>query len=190
MGRPPAIITTRKILTMQEQKHLIQNCLKPTPHDPLNRNGLMLLLIYECGLRGCEMRDFKVKDIYQESCSIYIQSKKNSNPRELPIKPKRMKQLQKFVLAKFNAYSWNELDPEALIFPMTGNHMRRIWNFYRVNPQKTLHSLRHSFSYRMYVKSRDVKFVQICLGHRDIKNTQVYLDFFYTQGSMRKFMCG
>jgi integrase/recombinase XerC len=47
----------------------------------------------------------------------------------------------------------------------------------RPNKSKGVHSLRHSFAINLYKKSRDVRFVQVCMGHRNINNTMVYADF-------------
>ena len=42
---------------------------------------------------------------------------------------------------------------------------------------KTLHSLRHTFALRTYLKTGDIYFVKTLLGHASVKTTEIYTDF-------------
>ncbi|HMN69805.1 MAG TPA: hypothetical protein PKC28_14775 [Bdellovibrionales bacterium] len=41
---------------------------------------------------------------------------------------------------------------------------------------------------RLYKKSKDLRLVQVALGHRNITNTMVYADYVYSQQELRKLI--
>jgi integrase/recombinase XerC len=53
---------------------------------------------------------------------------------------------------------------------------------------KKLHGLRHTFAIRLYKKTKDIRLVQVALGHRNITNTMVYADYAYSQQELRKLI--
>lgn len=154
------------------------------------RNGLMLMLILECGLRASELLNLKVKDFSYELQQIYIDSLKGSNARELPLKPARARELRRFLLWKNKVDNLSQISPNDLIFGISYPRLYQLWVWYRPNKEKTLHCLRHTFAVHLYDKTKDVKVVQLALGHRNIQNTMVYLDFAYSQTVLRQLMHG
>ncbi len=139
------------------------------------RNCLLLLIALHTGARATEVLRLRAEDMDNESQSLFIRGIKGSNDREIPIYPWIYNELQ-------------HLDPQNhLLFPISYNRLRQIWQLYRPTAKK-FHSLRHTFAIRLYKKTKDIRLVQVALGHRNITNTMVYADYVYTQQELKKLI--
>lgn len=182
------VITSQKILSDDECKRLVLCCERQMRLYPDDKAPLMILIALECGLRATELLNVRVRDFDLNPGSIFIRSLKGSNPRELPLKYKRAAQLKAFVLRQNSTENWGSLDPDKRLFEITYQRFYQFWQFYRTNPNKGMHSLRHTFAVDFFRRTKDIKALQIALGHRNIDNTMVYLDFVYSQDVMRRLM--
>ena len=112
-------------------------------------------------------------DTYEET--VFIRGIKGSNDREIPLPKWLFRELL-------------NLTPEGVrIFPISYNRLRQIWQLYRPVPKK-FHSLRHTFAIRLYRKTKDIRLVQVALGHRNITNTMIYADYVYSQQELKKLI--
>jgi integrase len=145
--------------------------------DKDTRNCLALLLALKTGGRAQEILNLKKSDLNSSDETIYIQGLKGSNDREIPIKPALFRLLSKYA---------SSVDGE-LLFPISYNRFRQIWDIYRPAPKK-LHSLRHTFAIQLYRKTKDIRLVQVALGHRNVMNTMIYADYVYSQTELRKLI--
>ena len=143
--------------------------------DP--RNCTMLWLLLNTGARAQEVLNLKAEDLNTFDQSVFIRGIKGSNDRELPLP----------------SWLFERLEREAgrpgheTIFPITYNRLRQIWDLYRP-VHKKLHGLRHTFAIRLYKKTKDLRLVQVALGHRNITNTMIYADYAYSQQELRKLI--
>lgn len=188
--KPSYIITSQKILSDEEYQRFIELCERQQRLYPLNKDPLMLLLLSETGLRANELLGLRIKDFDASTGSIFIRSLKGSNQRELPLKPRRSAQLMAFILRENNAEFLHQINQDDLIFKICYQRFYQIWAYYRPSSKKTMHSLRHTFAVKFFERTKDIKALQIALGHRNIDNTMVYLDFVYNKEVMRKLMYG
>lgn len=143
--------------------------------DP--RNSTLLWLLLNTGARAQESLNLRMEDLNTFEESVFIRGIKGSNDRELPLPSWLFKRLEREA-----GRSGSEL-----IFPITYNRLRQIWDLYRP-VHKKLHGLRHTFAIRLYKKTKDLRLVQVALGHRNITNTMVYADYAYTQQELRKLI--
>lgn len=141
------------------------------------RNCLLLLLGLRTGGRAQEILNIKKSDLNTYEESILINGLKGSNDREIPLPPALFK--------KLNLYA-NTVKGDV-IFPITYNRFRQIWDLYRP-VQKKLHCLRHTFAIQLYKKRKDIRLVQVALGHRNVMNTMIYADYVYSQTELRKLI--
>ncbi len=141
------------------------------------RNCLALLLALKTGGRAQEILNLKKSDLNSSDESVFIQGLKGSSDREIPIKSSLFKKLTKYAQAT---------DGDKL-FPISYNRFRQIWDLYRP-AQKKLHSLRHTFAIQLYRKTKDIRLVQVALGHRNVMNTMIYADYVYSQTELRKLI--
>jgi integrase/recombinase XerC len=143
--------------------------------DP--RNCLALLLALKTGGRAQEILNLKKSNLNPAEATVLIEGLKGSNDREIPLAPTFFKKLLSYA---------NSLETDAL-FPITYNRFRQIWTLYRPVPKK-LHSLRHTFAIQIYKKTKDIRLVQVALGHRNVMNTMIYADYVYSQTELRKLL--
>lgn len=143
--------------------------------DP--RNCLALLLALKTGGRAQEILNIKKSDLNPYEKSVLIHGLKASNDREIPLHANLFKALQ----------TYSETIEGEMLFPITYNRLRQIWDLYRP-VKKKLHSLRHTFAIQLYKRRKDIRLVQVALGHRNVMNTMIYADYIYSQTELRKLI--
>jgi integrase len=141
------------------------------------RNVLLLELALRTGARAQEILNLKKADLNAFDETVLIRGLKGSSDREIPLPRELFERLMKFA-AKVEG---------EVIFDVTYNRFRDIWVLYRPVPKK-LHALRHTFAIRLFKKTKDLRLVQLALGHRNITNTMVYADYVYSQNELRKLI--
>jgi len=164
-------LSTRKYLTDSEYDHLIY-VLERYKHQNL-RDCVLIYLAAETGARAQEILNLKRGDINEKTRTVYIKGLKGSNDRELPIKPWLCGLLLKITTTR------------GPIFTIGYDRLRQIWDLYRPCG-KTFHSLRHTFAIRLYQRTKDIRLVQHCLGHKRIATTEIYSKYVYTTNELRK----
>lgn len=142
------------------------------------RNVLLLKLALATGARATELLNIRVKDLDKKEGSVYIFGIKGSNDRELPLKKALFNELIRHCEQK---------TPQDLIFDISYPRLIQIWLMYRPTHKK-FHSLRHTFAIRLYKKTRDIRLLQVALGHRNIANTMIYADYVYSQQELRRLI--
>jgi integrase len=141
------------------------------------RNVLMIRLLIKTGARGSEMLAIRPMDLHTETQSIFIMGLKDGKDRELPVPSKLFRQLEEVATGP----------KDKPIFPIALRTLQGIW--YDIRPvEKKLHSLRHSFAFNLYVKTKDILLVKMALGHRSVQSTMVYLEHLYEQESFERLV--
>lgn len=164
-----------KYLLDPEVQHLESTLKRYSLTD--NRNTLILELGLKTGARATELLNIRKQDINSFDETILIRGLKGSSDRELPIPNDLFRRLILFASTQ----------PSEKIFDITYNRLRDIWVIYRPCHKK-FHALRHTFAIRLYKKTKDLRLVQLALGHRNITNTMVYADYVYSQNELRKLI--
>lgn len=141
------------------------------------RNCLIMWLALRTGARAQEILNLEKSDLNSYDETVFIRGIKNSNDREIPLPPDLFKLLVRYS----DSISGNRL------FPITYDRLYQIWEFYRPIPKK-FHSLRHTFAIELYQKTKDLRLVQVALGHRNITNTMIYADYIYSQQELKKLI--
>ena len=163
------------ILSQEEVTRLID-----AARTPFHRTLLMAL--YATGARCAELTNLKVNDIDSKRMVIHIQGGKGRRDRDVMLSPKLLEELRAH---------WHRLrrKPSTWLFP--GNHhhtgdqpigtktpryvcreaSRRAGLKKAVHP----HTLRHCFATHLLEAGTDLRTIQILLGHRDLKETTLYL---------------
>lgn len=141
------------------------------------RDTCLIESAFKTGARATELLNITWKDLDTTEQTIFIKGLKGSNDREIPVK----KELFNRIL------SIKELHDSDRPFNISYPRLVQIWNDYRP-VQKKFHSLRHSFALNLYKKTRDLRLVQVALGHRNIQNTIVYAEYVYTTEELRKLI--
>lgn len=165
-------LTPEKYLAKSEQAELLRYLAADTP-----RNQLLVEVALATGARASEILNITLKDLHLPTKSVLIRGLKGSNDREIPLPKKLFARL----------YDIASNDKTKRPFPITYPRLVQIWRKHAPNG-KTFHSLRHTFALGLYNKTKNLKLVQIALGHKTITNTMIYMDYSYSQSEMRKAM--
>jgi integrase/recombinase XerC len=160
---PPEVERLRKILKDFQDK------------DP--RNSFMISVALRTGARAQEVLNIQKADLNPYDESIFIRGLKNSNDREIPVHSDFFAQLHRFA----------EKESGTKLFPISYHRLYQIWELYRPIPKK-FHALRHTFAIELYQKTKDLRLVQVALGHRNITNTMIYADYVYSQQELKKLI--
>lgn len=141
------------------------------------RNCLLILVGLKTGARAQEILNLQKTDLNIYDETIYIRGIKGSNDREIPLHHKNFQRLVKLA----------GQSTESKLFPISYQRLHQIWDLYRPIPKK-FHSLRHTFAIQLYQKTKDLRLVQVALGHRNVTNTMIYADYVYSQHELRKLI--
>ncbi len=146
-----------------------------TPHE--KRDTTLLLLLLFTGARAQEALNTSGADLSPADETIFIRGLKGSNDREIPLPG----WLYRLVAEQARGKG------AGRVFDISYTRLRQLWDLYRPVPKK-LHSLRHTFAINLYRRSKDLRLVQVALGHRNIQNTMVYAEYVYSKEELRKVL--
>lgn len=142
------------------------------------RNCLLIWIGLKTGARAQEILNLKVNDLSSYDQAIFIRGLKGSNDREIPV--------PKDIFRRIELHA-NSLSNHDLLFDISYQRLYQIWELYRPC-RKSFHSLRHTFAINLYKKTKDIRLVQVALGHRNINNTMVYADYVYSKEELKKLI--
>lgn len=168
-------LNKNKYLLPPEVEHLISVLDRFETKDL--RNTLLIRLALKTGARAQEILDLRQSDLNPYDETVFIRGLKNSNDREIPLNSSFFKKLKNFATSQEG----------ERIFPITYIRLYQIWENYKP-VEKKFHSLRHTFAIQLYQKTKDLRLVQVALGHRNITNTMIYADYVYSQQELRKLI--
>ena len=169
VSRPKKPLRLPRILTKDEVKRLFEA-------TPNLKHRCILMVIYSAGLRISEAVNLRVRDIKKTRKCIFIRDGKGSKDRYtvlantvVPVLDQYLKQyhpkLYLFEGQEGGAYSKRSIQA----------FFCRSRDRAGINPEVTVHSLRHSFATHSLDAGYSVRYIQEALGHNDIKTTERYL---------------
>lgn len=141
------------------------------------RNGVMIELLYRTGMRSSEMLLLRPMDLYEDTQSIQVATVKGGKDREIPIKPQLFRRLQLISTGP----------SDKPIFSI--GHRTLLEHWYEFRPvKKKLHSLRHTYAFNLYKRTKDLLLCKRALGHRSINSTMVYQEEYYQQQDLDRLL--
>ena len=163
------------ILSKEEVAQLIDAARTP-------RHRILLMTLYATGARNAELTHLKVSDIDSQRMIVHIQGGKGREDRDVMLSPK--------LLAALRAL-WRHFHRKSSPWLFSGNRSRRgdrpidtktAWHACeqaakRAGIQKRVypHLLRHCFATHLLEAGADIRTIQLLLGHKDLKETIIYL---------------
>jgi integrase/recombinase XerD len=163
------------ILSQEEVARLID-----AAGTPFHRT--LLITLYATGLRCAELTRLKVSDVDSKRMVIRVQGGKWRKDRDVMLSPKLLEELRKH---------WHRLrrKPSDWLFPGNRWHTahypidtKTVWHACDGAAKRAVlkkavhpHTLRHCFATHLLEAGADLHTIQILLGHRDLKETTIYL---------------
>lgn len=142
------------------------------------RNKLILLLFYTCGVRLSELIELKTSDFDSYRQTIKVLGKRNKE-RIIPITKELNQEIQKYLNLKaqeglnneqlFALTSNNKMYPKSVY-----NIVNRFLSMVTTIDKKSPHVLRHTFATHLLNKGADLNAIKELLGHASLAATQVY----------------
>lgn len=139
------------------------------------KHKTMLSLIYSAGLRRSEALHLRLADIDSTRMLIYIRNAKGHRDRQVPLSQVVLEMLRKY---------YEEYRPKEWLFEGQGGQQytprslelvfERARNLAGIKKKATLHTLRHSYATHLLEGGTNLRYIQVLLGHKSPKTTQIY----------------
>jgi integrase/recombinase XerD len=139
------------------------------------RDRALFGLIYLYGLRAGEVPLLKVSDVDFDANKIFIYRLKNGYSGAKPLRQDARKLLKSYLRVRIPQGDALFTSRQGV---MTKRRIEQLFKAYLakagLNAPYVVHSLRHSIAVHILDAGEDIAYVQDHLGHRNIRNTQVY----------------
>ena len=143
---------------------------------------ILLMTLYATGVRNAELTHLKVSDIDSQRMVIHIQGGKGRRDRDVMLSPKLLEELRehwrrlprKSSPWLFPGHRWHNSD-QPIDTATPRNACREAVKRAGIHKQVHPHTLRHCFATHLLEAGADLRTIQILLGHRDLKETTIYL---------------
>lgn len=163
-------------------KDEINDILETNPtNDPLQaRNIALIELLYGTGLRISEALQLKISDITEKTQFIKVLGK-GRKERIVPIGTKAKNAIVNYLKERNKLPNSNKTN--KLFISKTGKPLSSVDAYRIVNsilkkhtsaPQKSPHTLRHTFATHLLDRGADIRSVGEMLGHSSLSSTQIY----------------
>jgi integrase len=150
-----------KYITKNEFKRIVQKASKGNYRD-----FIILNTLFKSGVRAEELTNITHNDILEEEEQLIIRGKGNVI-RNVDVPPDLIMLLQLYIKN-------NRMKKKDKLFDMTPRNLQYITKKYAdINP----HAFRHSYAIHLLRGTRNIRYVQIQLGHTGLEATQVYLKY-------------
>ena len=140
------------------------------------KHRAMLSLIYACGLRRSELLNLKPMHVDSKRKLLVIKQSKGRKDRVAPLSEK--------IIELLRAYYRNYKPREWLFEGQNpGNKytagslekvLKQSLKKAKINKPVTLHWLRHSFATHLLEAGTDLRYIQVILGHKSSRTTEIY----------------
>jgi integrase/recombinase XerD len=173
--RPKKEFRLPAVLSINEVKTIFNNVINL-------KHKCLLMLIYSAGLRIGEALNLELQDIDSKRMLIIIRQAKGKKDRVVPLSEKMLIVLRKYYVI---------YRPERWLFEGASGGkysrqsceaiLRRAVNRSKIRKRITLHTFRHSYATHLLEGGTDLRHIQILLGHRSTKTTEIYPHVTQTQ---------
>lgn len=153
-----------------------------TGGDPLlERNQMIMELLYSCGLRVSEAVNLKISAVDFDEATLRVVGKGNKT-RLIPVGERALQMLRRYLREVRPQLTQSNREP-LLFLSRNGRKLNREWIWRMVKDAAVRagivknihpHTLRHSFASHLLANGADLRVIQEMLGHSDISTTEVY----------------
>jgi len=166
--RPKKSQKLPKVLTEQEVTFLLRAV------DNL-KHRCILMLVYSAGLRLGEVINLRLLELQPEQNRLFVRGGKGKKDRCTLLSEKVWELLQQYIQIHqplewlFEGQTGGQYSERSVQEIFTRAKMKAM-----INPDATVHTLRHSFATHLLEKGVDLRYIQELLGHESSKTTEIY----------------
>lgn len=139
------------------------------------KHKAMITVLYSSGVRLGELLNLKVTDIDSQRMLINVRQGKGAKDRQTLLAPDALTLLRKY---------WKECRPKEYLFEgqKGGKYsetsvekiIKKACAAARISKVVTAHTFRHSFATHLHEAGNDIRVIQMLLGHKNSKTTELY----------------
>jgi integrase/recombinase XerD len=169
------------VLTEDEQERLLE---QPNPRYPTGeRNGTMLRLMLNTGLRLAEVTGLKWHDVNLTTGKLMVRQGKGSKDRTLWVAEGDIDRLRSWrerqaAQCGQRDHVFTTLQGQLLGHRYVQRMVKRYAAKAGIDKNVSPHMLRHSFATDLYRETSKMRLVQKVLGHSDLSTTIIYTHIF------------
>ena len=169
------------VLTEDEQERLLE---QPNSRYPTGeRNGTMLRLMLNTGLRLAEVTGLKWHDVDLTTGKLMVRQGKGAKDRTLWVAEgdiDRLRSWRERQAAECDTYDhvFTTLQGQPLGHRYVQRMVKRYVGKAGIDKNVSPHTLRHSFATDLYRETSKIRLVQKVLGHADLSTTMIYTHIF------------
>jgi len=158
-----------EIFSVEEVEKLLQS-IRNLKHQAA------IALIYACGLRRSELIHLKLRDVDSKRKLLIIKGGKGDKDRVVPLPDRMIGMLRNY----YKIYRPSEWLFEGNVKGVTWSETSlrevfiRAMKYAGIKKNLTLHSLRHTYATHLLENGIDLRFIQVLLGHRSSRTTEIY----------------
>ncbi len=136
------------------------------------KHRLIIMFLYYAGMRLNEVRNIRWEDIDFDRDVIHIKMAKGEKERVVFLHEKLRESLlplrksRGFILISQRGRRYSPKTIQIIV----SNAAKRA----RIGKRVTPHTLRHSFATHLLEAGADIRYIQMLLGHKNLKTTQIY----------------
>lgn len=154
---------------------------EPSEEFPIERDAMVVLLLYACGLRRSELAGLGLERIDLPGATIRVTGK-GAKERMIPLLPEIVKRLEHYLRIR-ESEKICEDDKNCLFLSNKGKGLtpagvygivRSYLSMAGVQGKRSPHVLRHTFATHLMQHGASVRTVQQLLGHASLAATQIY----------------
>ena len=170
-----------RVPTIEEMNSVLDGQMPETAAF-LERDRLMLELLYGCGIRNSELTGINLDDIRLSAEAILIRGK-GKKERYVPFGDSARKALTAYLPARQTALAGSRNHSRALLINRRGGRLttrsvgriiKKIAVAKGLSPDVHPHTLRHAFGTHMLEEGADLRAIQELLGHERLATTERY----------------
>jgi len=140
------------------------------------KHRCMLSLVYACGLRRGELLNLKPSDIDSKRGMLIIRQGKGRKDRLVPLSAKLLEMLREYYKS-YKPLTWlfeGQLSGEPYSEQSLSSVFKQGLKKAKIKKPASLHWLRHSYATHLLEKGTDIRHIQLLLGHKSSKTTEIY----------------
>jgi integrase/recombinase XerD len=169
IGRPRRGMRLPDVFSVSEIEKLIKSIRN-------RKHKAAMALIYACGLRRSELINLKISAIDSKRRVLAIKGGKGNKDRIVPLPSGIIEMLREYY-KEYRPMVWL-FEGQVAGMPYSESSLREAFirgmNESGIKKKLTLHSLRHSYATHLMESGTDLRFIQVLLGHKSSKTTEIY----------------
>lgn len=144
----------------------------------------LLHVFYSCGLRRSEGEALNIRDLHFRDQLLYVREGKGARRRVVPLTQKVAADMEAYYLQERCSNAVKKVrDEDAFMLNQHGTRLQgegyltllnRLKDKAGIDPEITLHHLRHSIATHLLQSGMNLEYVRDFLGHRCLESTQIY----------------